>query len=253
MSIRTTARLHRGPAGTRVFGERRTYFVLKLAHGDLTLRFPLTQQEWDCGRFAQARGQEGLRPVARRRDQDAHNWSRRFKTNVESSVPVTSFRSPRSCGTFPSARRTRPLRRESACWPRPADPGVRADLAGIPPRSTRGAARQGPQRDPLRTAAPGLADTSATRPPRSPTPRAARPHTKAASDCPILGRGGAPRPLLWRAARIAHRKSWTFWPGYVLGRGVSPSSHADPRRTDPRPPPLDERAGRLGTGQGGGC
>src|SRR5439155_486952 len=66
-------------------GERRTYFVLRLAHGDLTLKVPVDNT-----------AEIGLREVVSKREvkkvldvlrEDESkmpaNWSRRFKTNVE--------------------------------------------------------------------------------------------------------------------------------------------------------------------------
>ena len=66
-------------------GERRQYFVLRLAHGDLTLKVPVDNTK-----------EVGLREVVSRREvkkvmdvlrEDETNmpanWSRRFKTNVE--------------------------------------------------------------------------------------------------------------------------------------------------------------------------
>jgi CarD family transcriptional regulator len=66
-------------------GERRTYFVLRLAHGDLTLMVPVENSK-----------EVGLRQVCSKREvrkvfdllreeetRMPTNWSRRFKTNVE--------------------------------------------------------------------------------------------------------------------------------------------------------------------------
>lgn len=68
-----------------IIGETRTYFVLKLAHGDLTLMVPVDKSS-----------EVGLRNVCSKRDvkrvfdllreeetKMPTNWSRRFKTNVE--------------------------------------------------------------------------------------------------------------------------------------------------------------------------
>jgi CarD family transcriptional regulator, regulator of rRNA transcription len=69
-----------------ILGEKRTYFVLRLAHGDLTLMVPVDNTE-----------EVGLREVVSKRevkkvfdilreDEEAKaptNWNRRFKTNVE--------------------------------------------------------------------------------------------------------------------------------------------------------------------------
>jgi CarD family transcriptional regulator, regulator of rRNA transcription len=68
-----------------ILGKRRTYFVLRLAHGDLTLMVPVDNTE-----------EVGLREVVSRREvkkvfevlredetKMPTNWSRRFKTNVE--------------------------------------------------------------------------------------------------------------------------------------------------------------------------
>src|SRR5256884_9518626 len=82
---------HHGAAVTEdlvereVLGERRTYFVLRLAHGDLTLMVPVDNTQ-----------EVGLREVVSRREvkkvfevlredetKMPTNWSRRFKTNVE--------------------------------------------------------------------------------------------------------------------------------------------------------------------------
>jgi CarD family transcriptional regulator len=66
-------------------GELKTYFVLKLAHGDLTLMVPVDNTK-----------EVGLREIVSKRevkkvlellreeeDSQPTNWSRRFKTNVE--------------------------------------------------------------------------------------------------------------------------------------------------------------------------
>ena len=66
-------------------GERRQYFILRLAHGDLTLKVPVDNTK-----------EIGLREVVSRREvkkvmdvlreeesQMPTNWSRRYKTNVE--------------------------------------------------------------------------------------------------------------------------------------------------------------------------
>ena len=52
-----------------VFGERRTYFKLRLAHGDLTLMVPDRQHRgsWAARGGLQARGQEGVRSSSVRR------------------------------------------------------------------------------------------------------------------------------------------------------------------------------------------
>ena len=67
-----------------IFGERRTYFKLRLAHGDLTLMVPIDNTE-----------EVGLRGVVSKREVKkvfdllreeeeaiATNWSRRYKTNL---------------------------------------------------------------------------------------------------------------------------------------------------------------------------
>jgi CarD family transcriptional regulator len=67
-----------------IFGERRTYFKLRLVHGDLTLMVPIDNTQ-----------EVGLREVVSRREvkkvfdvlreEEAHlptNWSRRYKTNL---------------------------------------------------------------------------------------------------------------------------------------------------------------------------
>jgi CarD family transcriptional regulator, regulator of rRNA transcription len=68
-----------------ILGKRGTYFVLRLAHGDLTLMVPIDKTE-----------EVGLREVVSRREvkkvwevlreeesKQPTNWSRRWKTNVE--------------------------------------------------------------------------------------------------------------------------------------------------------------------------
>jgi CarD family transcriptional regulator len=68
-----------------ILGERKTYFVLRLAHGDLTLMVPVDNTE-----------EVGLRQVVSKREVKkvldilreeetavSTNWSRRWKTNVE--------------------------------------------------------------------------------------------------------------------------------------------------------------------------
>jgi CarD family transcriptional regulator len=69
-----------------ILGEKRTYFVLRLSHGDLTLMVPIDNTE-----------EVGLREVVSKREvkkvfeilreeeepMAATNWNRRFKTNVE--------------------------------------------------------------------------------------------------------------------------------------------------------------------------
>ena len=67
-----------------IFGSRKTYFKLRLAHGDLTLMVPIDSTE-----------EVGLREVVSKRDikkvfdllkeeeeATATNWSRRYKTNL---------------------------------------------------------------------------------------------------------------------------------------------------------------------------
>ena len=67
-----------------IFGERRTYFKLRLAHGDLTLMVPIDNTQ-----------EVGLREVVSRREVKkvfdllreeeeviSTNWSRRYKTNL---------------------------------------------------------------------------------------------------------------------------------------------------------------------------
>jgi CarD family transcriptional regulator len=68
-----------------IAGERRTYFVIKLAHGDLTLMVPVESCE-EVG----LRGVVSKREVKKvldilREDEEAvsTNWNRRFKTNIE--------------------------------------------------------------------------------------------------------------------------------------------------------------------------
>lgn len=68
-----------------ILGERKTYFVLKLAHGDLTLMVPVDNTS-----------EVGLRDICSKREvkkvfeilseeeeESSTNWNRRFKTNVE--------------------------------------------------------------------------------------------------------------------------------------------------------------------------
>ncbi len=68
-----------------VLGEKKKYFVLRLAHGDLTLMVPVDSTE-----------EVGIREVVSKRDvkkvldvlredesRQPSNWSRRYKTNIE--------------------------------------------------------------------------------------------------------------------------------------------------------------------------
>ncbi len=68
-----------------ILGERRTYFVLRLSHGDLTLMVPVDSTE-----------EVGIREVVSKREvkkvldvlredesRQPSNWSRRYKTNIE--------------------------------------------------------------------------------------------------------------------------------------------------------------------------
>src|SRR5213079_1721209 len=66
-------------------GERRTYFKLKLAHGDLTLMVPIDNTE-EVGLRGVVSKREVKKVMDVLREEETHmptNWSRRFKTNVE--------------------------------------------------------------------------------------------------------------------------------------------------------------------------
>lgn len=66
-------------------GERRTYFKLKLAHGDLTLMVPIDNTD-EVGLRGVVSKREVKKVMDVLREEETHmptNWSRRFKTNVE--------------------------------------------------------------------------------------------------------------------------------------------------------------------------
>jgi CarD family transcriptional regulator len=67
------------------FGETREYFVLRIPHGDLTLKVPTDQVE-QVG-LRSIIGSDELRDVlevlSRPGGREPSNWSRRFKNNVE--------------------------------------------------------------------------------------------------------------------------------------------------------------------------
>jgi CarD family transcriptional regulator len=69
-----------------ILGERRTYFVLRLAHGDLTLMVPVdSTQEVGLREVVSKREVKKVFDILRE-DEIAKaptNWNRRFKTNVE--------------------------------------------------------------------------------------------------------------------------------------------------------------------------
>src|SRR5438094_10359841 len=66
-------------------GERRTYFVLRLAHGDLTLKVPVDNTaEIGLREVVSKREVKKVMDVLREDESNMPaNWSRRFKTNVE--------------------------------------------------------------------------------------------------------------------------------------------------------------------------
>ena len=67
-----------------VFGERRTYFKLRLAHGDLTLMVPIENTQ-EVGLREVISKREVKRVFDVLREEEAHmptNWSRRYKTNL---------------------------------------------------------------------------------------------------------------------------------------------------------------------------
>ncbi|HEY1331886.1 MAG TPA: CarD family transcriptional regulator [Actinomycetota bacterium] len=66
-------------------GERRTYFKLRLAHGDLTLMVPIDSTQ-EVGLRGVVSKREVKKVMDVLREEETHmptNWSRRFKTNVE--------------------------------------------------------------------------------------------------------------------------------------------------------------------------
>ena len=68
-----------------IFGERKQYFVLKLAHGDLTLMVPVANSK-DVGLREVCSKREVKKVFDLLREEETKmptNWSRRFKTNVE--------------------------------------------------------------------------------------------------------------------------------------------------------------------------
>lgn len=107
----------------QIKGVDKTYLVLKVAQGDLTVRVPADNAEFVGVRDVV--GQEGLdrvfevlrAPYA----EEPTNWSRRYKANLEKLPPAMSSRSPKWCVTcgVVSASVDSPQVR-SACSPRPA-------------------------------------------------------------------------------------------------------------------------------------
>jgi CarD family transcriptional regulator len=66
-------------------GERKTYFVLRLAHGDLTLMVPVENTR-EVGLRQVCSKREVKKVFGLLREEETRmptNWSRRFKTNVE--------------------------------------------------------------------------------------------------------------------------------------------------------------------------
>ena len=103
-------------------GEDRTYLVLKVDKGDLTVRVPADNAELVGVRDVV--GQEGLERVFEvlraPYTEEPTNWSRRYKANLEKLASGDVTRWPRSsgiCGAV-TASAVCPLAR-SACWPRP--------------------------------------------------------------------------------------------------------------------------------------
>jgi CarD family transcriptional regulator len=67
-----------------VLGERRTYFKIRLAHGDLTLMVPVDNTQ-EVGLREVISKREVKRVFDVLREEEAHlptNWSRRYKTNL---------------------------------------------------------------------------------------------------------------------------------------------------------------------------
>ena len=68
-----------------MFGEARDYFVLRISHGDLTLKVPTDQVDEVGLRSVIARDElpEVIEVLRRPGGREPSNWSRRFKNNVE--------------------------------------------------------------------------------------------------------------------------------------------------------------------------
>ena len=67
-----------------IFGERRTYFKLRLAHGDLTLMVPIDNTQ-EVGLREVVSKREVKKVFDLLREEEARmptNWSRRYKTNL---------------------------------------------------------------------------------------------------------------------------------------------------------------------------
>ena len=82
---------HHGAAGIKkketreVFGEKLEYFVLHMAHGDLTLSVPVDKAEEVGMRppISEEDVEDVLRLLAKRDVREPSNWSRRFKNHQE--------------------------------------------------------------------------------------------------------------------------------------------------------------------------
>ncbi len=105
----------------QIKGVDKTYLVLKVAQGDLTVRVPADNAEFVGVRDVV--GQDGLdrvfevlrAPYA----EEPTNWSRRYKANLRSSPPAMSSRSRKSsvtCGVVSASADSPQVR--SACSPR---------------------------------------------------------------------------------------------------------------------------------------
>ncbi len=67
-----------------IFGERRTYFKLRLAHGDLTLMVPIenTQEVGLRGVVSKREVKKVFDVLKEEEEPSTTNWSRRYKTNL---------------------------------------------------------------------------------------------------------------------------------------------------------------------------
>lgn len=94
---------------TRVIGGvEREYLRLRVAQGDLTIQIPSENVEMVGVRdVVDEAGLEHVFEVLRAKKTDEpSNWSRRYKANVEKSLPATWSRWPKSCVTCPAVTRT---------------------------------------------------------------------------------------------------------------------------------------------------
>ena len=69
-----------------LFGEKREYFILKLAYGELTLMVPIdSTEEVGLREVTPAKEMPKVFKVLKKKEetQNTTNWSRRFKANVE--------------------------------------------------------------------------------------------------------------------------------------------------------------------------